>query len=152
MITLERFKDLVAAYGADPARWPERERLAALDLLQRSADARSVMEEARAIDRLLDLSPTTSVSSDLQTRILAALPQGGSSGSGITAFLASLLPGRPAWVPAAAFALSLALGIGAGAYAPTLAGLEIGGRDAALIAMSGGFDDDDFWAQPGEGT
>jgi hypothetical protein len=152
MMTLQRFKDLVEAYGAEPARWPEDERIAALELLERSAEARAAMEEAQALDRLLDLSPSTAVTPALQERILAALPPRSQSASGVGAFLVSLLPGRPAWVPAAALALSLALGLGVGTFAPTLAGLDDGAGDAALIALGGGLDDAAFWDQPGEGT
>ena len=153
MITLERFRDLVAAYGADPARWPERERVVALELLQRSPEARASLEEARDLDYLLELAPTTAVTPELQTRILAAFPGKQPARSRFAGIFAALLPDRPAWVPAAALALSLALGVGVGAYAPALAGLDTSAHDAASIAMSGGFDDDAFSDdQPGEGT
>ena len=152
MMTIERFKHLIAAYGADPARWPARERLAALDLLERSDDARALMEEAVQLDRLLDLSPSTAVTPGLQERVLAALPARASKASPLAGFLASLLPGRPAWVPAAALAISLALGLGAGVFAPALIGLSgDAARDPALVALGGGMDDDGLWDEPGEG-
>jgi hypothetical protein len=152
MMTLVRFKALVAAYGGDPARWPECERIAALDLLERSAEARREMEEALEVDRLLDLSPSTPVTPALQERILASFKERPRAPLLAANFLAVLLPGRPAWVPAAALALSLALGVGVGAYAPALAGLDSdGARDAASYAMSGAADVDDLWDQAGEG-
>lgn len=152
MMTLERFKDLVAAYGADPARWPERERVAALDLLERIPEARRLMEEASAIDRLLDLSPTTAVTPELQARILAQLHARTGVRSGIAGFLAALLPGRPAWVPAAALMASLALGLGVGTFAPSIAGLDgDSAHDAALLAMTGADFDDGAWDETGDG-
>jgi hypothetical protein len=153
MITLERFKDLVAAYGADPARWPERERVAALGLLERSGKARRLMDEAQAIDRLLDLSPTVAVTPELQSRILAQLHPRASSAS-VAGFLAALLPGRPAWLPAAALMASLALGLAVGTFAPAIIELDGGDgtSDAALVAMVGADFDDGAWDEMGDGT
>jgi len=54
---LNRFRQLLDAYGADPARWPEAERAEALALLARSRRARDAAEAARALDRLLDRAP-----------------------------------------------------------------------------------------------
>jgi len=58
MMTLDRFAALVDAYGASPARWPEGERAAAVELMQASAEARRLAEEADRLDRLLDTPQT----------------------------------------------------------------------------------------------
>lgn len=47
----ERFQMIVEAYGADPARWPEAERDAALAYADQAGEtARAVLAEARALD------------------------------------------------------------------------------------------------------
>jgi hypothetical protein len=48
-----RFRRLIAAYGADPARWPPGQRSRADALLARSTKARTLLAEARAFDSLL---------------------------------------------------------------------------------------------------
>jgi hypothetical protein len=48
-----RFRRLIAAYGADPARWPPGQRSRADALLARSTRARTLLAEARAFDSLL---------------------------------------------------------------------------------------------------
>jgi len=48
-----RFRRLIAAYGADPARWPPGQRARADALLARSTKARTLLAEARAFDSLL---------------------------------------------------------------------------------------------------
>ena len=52
-LTLERFEALVAAYGGDFARYPERERAGAEALVTRSREARRIFEAAGAFDALL---------------------------------------------------------------------------------------------------
>lgn len=47
----ERFQMIVEAYGADPARWPEAERDAALAYANQAGEtARAVLAEARVLD------------------------------------------------------------------------------------------------------
>jgi len=50
---IRRFRRLIAAYGADPARWPPGQRGRAEALLTRSAPARALLAEAQAFDALL---------------------------------------------------------------------------------------------------
>ena len=54
MMMLERFRELVDAYGGDPRRWPPTERAPAAELLAASAEARTLLAEAAALDRILD--------------------------------------------------------------------------------------------------
>ncbi len=48
-----RFIRLLDTHGADPARWPEAERAAALALLERSAEMRAAHDAAAALDAAL---------------------------------------------------------------------------------------------------
>jgi hypothetical protein len=72
---LDRLEALLAAYGADPARWPAAERDAARALLARSAAARARRDAAARLDRLLDAVPAAAPSPALAARVLAAAPQ-----------------------------------------------------------------------------
>lgn len=56
-MTLDRLKELLDAYGADPDRWPLEERMAMLDLLARSETARDLAAQAASLDSLLDRAP-----------------------------------------------------------------------------------------------
>ncbi len=68
---LNRFREIVDAYGADARRWPEGERAAALAFAERS-DAHAILAEADALDALLDAGPTPAASPELRERILAS--------------------------------------------------------------------------------
>ncbi|MDV6331922.1 hypothetical protein [Asticcacaulis sp. 201] len=50
----DRFQALIDAYGASPARWPEAERRAALDFLAGDPAAQARVDQARALDDMLD--------------------------------------------------------------------------------------------------
>lgn len=56
-ISLQRFEQLLDAYGASPQRWPDHERAAALQLLEQSAQAAQLMQSAQWLDQQLDLLP-----------------------------------------------------------------------------------------------
>lgn len=53
-MNIERFQEILDAFGADPRRWPEAERGGALALIAGSDAARSRQAEARRLDVLLD--------------------------------------------------------------------------------------------------
>ena len=97
IVSLERLHDLLDCYGADPARWPDDEREAALALLARSPEARHHRDEVARLDRALDLAPVDPPSSALATRILAAAPRRD--------------PDRFGWVIALAAPLAAAAGV-----------------------------------------
>jgi hypothetical protein len=59
MITLDRLKVLLDAYGADPERWPDDQRTAARELLTNSAETRAYVQQAAVLDTLLDAAPMT---------------------------------------------------------------------------------------------
>jgi hypothetical protein len=71
MITFDRLKTLLDAYGADPGRWPDEQREAARQLLAGSAEARAYVQQAAVLDTLLDAAPLT-VSPGLDPAALAA--------------------------------------------------------------------------------
>ena len=70
---LERFDDVLASFGSDRTRWPAPLRLELSQLLANSPEARAMLAEAQALDRLLDMAPV--VASDrmmaLTDRIVA---------------------------------------------------------------------------------
>lgn len=68
-MTPERFETLLAAYGAEPRRWPEAERAAALALLAGDARMREALERERRLDRLLDGAATPRATPALVARL-----------------------------------------------------------------------------------
>ena len=56
-MSMERFKRLLDAYGADARRWPEADWTRAQSLLSASPDARKEWSRAAALDSLLDHHP-----------------------------------------------------------------------------------------------
>lgn len=70
---LERLDDILAAYGSDRTRWPAPMRLELSQLITTSAEARQMLAQAQAFDRLLDLAPVVSPErmSALSDRIVA---------------------------------------------------------------------------------
>lgn len=57
-MTPDRLKELVAAYGADPQRWPAHERSAALALLERVPLLRVELDRMAGLDAVLDRWPS----------------------------------------------------------------------------------------------
>lgn len=55
IVTPRRLDELLAAYGADPRRWPDSERAGAQALLARSPDLAAQLESARRLDGALDV-------------------------------------------------------------------------------------------------
>jgi hypothetical protein len=68
---LRRLRELLAAYGADPARWPDEERAEAEALLASSAEATREQKTAAELDALLDRVPADPVPPALAARVLA---------------------------------------------------------------------------------
>ena len=96
-----RFEAIVAAYGADPERWPQAERAEA-DAFAAKPEAASTLAQARALDALLDASDEPSpLNLTFVRRALAARPKP-----------LSQLPWRPAAALAASALIGLALGYG----------------------------------------
>lgn len=74
-----RVQDLIAAYGADPSRWPQRERLAQEAVQALAAESPALAEalqQAHALDADLDAAlPVPAPLAGLRARILAQVPQ-----------------------------------------------------------------------------
>ncbi|HMI93431.1 MAG TPA: hypothetical protein VK509_18795 [Polyangiales bacterium] len=73
-ITRARFEQLLEAYGAEPARWPEPERGPARALLARDPEAQRALREAAAFDRLLDDGSVALEPSAALRRAVAEIP------------------------------------------------------------------------------
>ena len=70
-ISLQRFEQLLDAYGARPERWPDHERAAAMQLLGQSAQAAQLWHSAQWLDQQLDQLPAPDFR-QLDARLLAA--------------------------------------------------------------------------------
>lgn len=72
--TIQNFQHLMETYGSDRTRWPAAVRANAEALLATDAQAREMLAEAVALDRLLDQAPTVSIDREraLAQRILTA--------------------------------------------------------------------------------
>lgn len=114
----ERLAEILDAYGGDPLRWPEAERLAAQGLAARDPRAAAMVAEAEALDALFDGAPAEAPSAALMARVLARRPR--------PSLWRELFPEMPAWRPAAGFALALAVGVGVQSAAAERLGLTFG--------------------------
>ena len=117
LITLDRLRGVLEAYGAEPERWPAEERAAATALIESSGEARSLFSEAAALDRMLDRLGAPQVSPGLAARVrgIETPPRLGRLGPVLTALGEWLQPGtRFAWqgAVAAAAVIGIVAGIG----------------------------------------
>lgn len=71
-MTPERFAAILDAYGAEPRRWPEAERPAALAHLHAAPDAVARLEAAADVDDLLGPSRLPAPSIALHRRVIAS--------------------------------------------------------------------------------
>jgi len=74
ILSADRFKAILDAYGADPSRWPADERDAALRFLAEDPRAEAWTSEARAVDGLLAAgfdTADTAVDEAQHARVLA---------------------------------------------------------------------------------
>ena len=123
LVTLTRLQALLESYGATPEYWPEEERAAATALIETSSEARMLVEEAIALDALLDKIPEPEVSAALTSRVRSmALPAGETKTTGFISRLASFLrPQTPrGWQGAVAMAGVLGMVGGMGVSQLTL--------------------------------
>ncbi len=104
-----RFQELLAAYGSQPEHWPERERNAAIEMLESSEIARTLAREQRALDVWLSMSSPPTLPTDLIRR-LNTVPE-----TQDTLPLVRRLRVRALWAPALGWAVAAAAGIWLGA-------------------------------------
>lgn len=115
-----RFEQIVAAYGARPAQWPEEERDAAVAFAETSAQARALLAEESRLDLMLDDAPAIEPSRSLRDRILQAAPRPVVSlAERLDRWASGLWPFGRSWQPAAVLATAAALGIAAGWLVPS---------------------------------
>lgn len=142
IIDIARLRELVCAYGADPARWPETERPAAEALLQSSPEARSVQSEAAGLDALLDGLPSEAPSAALRRKV-AEIPLRHPAGVQSTERWSvwRLLPRRAVW----AGVLACTLGVASGALSASdvaTSSNDDGWDDVTAVAFAAGFDEE----------
>ncbi len=117
LVTIERLRDLLAAYGARPGKWPSDERAAAQALIETSAEARELFEEEQALDALLQKVAEPQVSAALQSRVLSISPSAAplADRRGLAVILDWLRPqSQMAWQGAVAAACVIGIVIGVG--------------------------------------
>ena len=142
-VDLERFAAIVDAYGADERAWPEQEREGALALLQVSAEAVQLREEAASLDAMLGALPDIEPSSRLRASILEQAPQPAVSWAERGRQLwEALWPFGPSWQPAAALTAAAVIGLTFGLVLPETESSE----DATVIAEVA-FDTGDDWSE-----
>ena len=71
----QRLHALAEAYGADLRRWPASERAFAESLIAADPSQKAVLDEAAALDALLDAAPAPAPSAVLVAKVLAAAPK-----------------------------------------------------------------------------
>ncbi|WOB79380.1 hypothetical protein [Brevundimonas nasdae] len=98
----ERLHELADAYGADLRRWPASERAFAESLIAADPSLKAVLDQAAALDALLDAAPRPVPSAALTARILAAAP------------LAKSRLGKAIWYLGAGWAAAACAGVVAG--------------------------------------
>lgn len=102
----ERLHALADAYGADLRRWPASERAFAESLIAGDPSLKAVLEDAAALDALLDAAPTPAPSAALMARLLAAAPRSRAIKSKARSRL-----GRAVWYLGAGWAAAACAGV-----------------------------------------
>ena len=112
VLDLDRFRTIVDAYGADPSKWPEAERDAALSFLGSASEAAPIVEQAAQLDTMLESVPLVEPSSELE-RMVAAIPEKSRSTSNRIEFETwrSMVSLTTLWKPTLAATLAIVLGI-----------------------------------------
>lgn len=120
----DRVRQIVDAYGADPARWPQKDRAALNAGVDAAPELDPSLAHARQLDTLLDRLPAEKPSAGLIGRIMAATTGARAAGAPAAAarqgfsvieWLSGLWPWepplRPSLRPIAALAFSALVGI-----------------------------------------
>ena len=127
-----RFMELIAAYGADLARWPEDVRGDAGAFLEVAPHrVKDVWESERTFDRLLLLERDSPSSIALETQIISSAPDRRTVRKGPRV---PALWDIPKWAAGGAVAASLALGFAVGYAEPE----HPPSPDYAMLSLSGG--------------
>lgn len=104
LMSMSRFRDLTAAYGANLSRWPEAELPSARALLRESKEAAAVLAGEASFDALLETLPREPLPDSLRGRLLR-LPAEQHTPRPLR------LPRRAMWGPAFGWAAAAAVGV-----------------------------------------
>ncbi|HEY6556722.1 MAG TPA: hypothetical protein VI072_05595 [Polyangiaceae bacterium] len=133
-LSLAEFSELVAAYGADPERWPEALRDPARALLAASAEARALSAHEEELDAVLQECLPPPLNPAFERR-LNELPLRARRGARFTP--------RALWAPALAWALAAVCGVWLGTAYPEEQTSDVQATiesdDALLEVASGAF-------------
>lgn len=116
---ISRLEQVLDIFGADPARWPVSERAALEALVETQHQARLLLGEAQALERVMEAAPVVKASDALKARIVTTAANDPEREASVVPITAS--PGRSGqslrvrrvtlmW-PAAALAASFAFGL-----------------------------------------
>ncbi len=131
-MAIERFREILSAYGCKEQNWPAAERKKANDFITADENARKLLEEMNSLDSILDLNDIAQPSNDLRSAILSDAVEilavqkhpmrnmqwgeGRGLWSFIQTFMNELLPGTPAWQPVMMLFVVAMLGVSIGGY------------------------------------
>jgi hypothetical protein len=107
-----RLAEVLAAYGADPARWPAAERDRLMALIESSPHLQALLADARQIDQVLSAAKTSAVPAGAAARLLARARQQKPSATVIRLDRARARPSPSIWSWGAAAALAASFGLG----------------------------------------
>lgn len=112
--SLQRFAEVLEAYGAEAQHWPADERSMLLELTSGSEQAAGMLAQARQLDQLLDQYTVEESDTALRRLILETIP----AESRFDKMLTWLWPGSKSliWQPALAVSVTLTFGILLGAF------------------------------------
>lgn len=132
MMKQDRFFEIIEAYGANPARWPEAEHDAMLAFIDAYPDiAGEALAEAAALDAMMEADEV--MPSDLlQRRILKAFP----------AAPAAMPAARPRWQIPVTAAAALLVGVFAGFASGALTASDSAIDDIVYADAFNGLDQD----------
>ena len=143
-MTTARVFELIEAYGPEPAAWPDTEREAAVEVMQRSPDGfADALADARALEAALAALPEPQAPAGLAERIVASAPfKPVSEAPGLWAQIKSALLIGGSIIPSASALASSAVGliIGYGALGTTQVAEVDYAEEAVYAAFDGGYD------------
>lgn len=110
MMGLDRFRELVEAYGGEPGRWPANERGAAEALLADNAEATRLLRHAAALDAMLDTAILPEAAFDAERLIAAVTGQPQRTAEIVQLRPARRQSGSGFWLKVASLAAAAAIG------------------------------------------
>jgi hypothetical protein len=107
-LSIERFNDLVASYGANLERWPADRRNAAIHCLVSFEAAREAWRDAADLDAALDGLPEPGMSPQLVERVMAIADDSKKQSTGV---VSGIMRYAVPYAAAAAIALTVGLAV-----------------------------------------